>query len=114
MHSHSHTLNCSHLLIYLDDLIIFSKNLKNLMRKEVQYRGHLVSSEGICTDQVKISKVKDWPQPTSRKEVLQFLGFAGYYRWFVEGYTKLAAPLYRLTSGDPKKKKKGEKDALCC
>lgn len=79
------------------------------MKKEVQYLGHLVSAEGIRTDSEKISKVKDWKWPTSRKEVQQFLGFAGYYRRFVEGYTKLAAPLYRLTSGDPRKKKRGTK-----
>lgn len=127
-------LNYSHLLIYLDDLIIFSKNFEehlqrlqlvfdrlrehglklkpskcHLMRREVQYLGHLVSSGGIRTDPEKISKVKDWPQPTNRKEVLQFLGFAGYYRRFVESYAKLAAPLYRLTSGDPKRKIRGKK-----
>uniref|UniRef100_A0AAV2MF67 ribonuclease H n=1 Tax=Knipowitschia caucasica TaxID=637954 RepID=A0AAV2MF67_KNICA len=52
----------------------------HLMKKEVQYLGHRVCAEGIRTDPEKISKVKDWPQPTNRKEVLRFLGFAGYYR----------------------------------
>uniref|UniRef100_A0AAV2LBN6 ribonuclease H n=1 Tax=Knipowitschia caucasica TaxID=637954 RepID=A0AAV2LBN6_KNICA len=79
----------------------------HLMKKEVQYLGHRVCAEGIRTDPEKISKVKDWPQPTNRKEVLRFLGFAGYYRRFVESYAKIAAPLYRLTSGDPRKKKRG-------
>uniref|UniRef100_A0AAV2ITY1 ribonuclease H n=1 Tax=Knipowitschia caucasica TaxID=637954 RepID=A0AAV2ITY1_KNICA len=79
----------------------------HLMKKEVQYLGHRVCAEGIRTDPEKISKVKDWPQPTNCKEVLRFLGFAGYYRRFVESYAKIAAPLYRLTSGDPRKKKRG-------
>ena len=57
----------------------------------------------------KISRVKDWERPTNRKEVLQFLGFAGYYRRYVEGYSSIAAPLYRLTSGDPRKKIRGKK-----
>lgn len=124
-------LNFTHLLIYLDDLIIFSKTFEEhlerlqlvfdrlrehglklkpskcqLMKKEVQYLGHIVSAEGIKTDPEKISKVKNWKTPTNRKEVLQFLGFAGYYRRYVKGYSTLAAPLYRLTSGDPRKKKR--------
>ncbi|KAL0200588.1 hypothetical protein M9458_003775, partial [Cirrhinus mrigala] len=125
-------LNFTHLLIYLDDIIIFSKSFNEhlerlqlafdrlrehglklkpskcqLVRKEVQYLGHLVSAEGIRTDPEKISKVKDWERPTNRMEVLRFLGFVGYYRRYVKGYSNLAAPLYRLTSGDPKTKKRG-------
>ncbi|XP_057200295.1 retrovirus-related Pol polyprotein from transposon 297 [Triplophysa rosa] len=125
-------LNFTHLLIYLDDIIIFSKSFNEhlerlqlafdrlrehglklkpskcqLVRKEVQYLGHLVSAEGIRTDPEKINKVKDWERPTNRMEVLRFLGFSGYYRRYVKGYSNMAAPLYRLTSGDPKKKKRG-------
>lgn len=127
-------LNFTHLLIYLDDLIIFSKSFDEhlerlqlvfdrlrehglklkpskcqLLRKEVRYLGHLVSAEGVRTDPEKISRVRDWVRPTNRKEVLQFLGFAGYYRRYVSGYSALAAPLYRLTTGDPRKKKRGGK-----
>lgn len=130
-------LNFTHLLIYLDDLIIFSKTFDEhlerlqlgfdkpqkhglklkpskcqLMRKEVQYLGHLVSAEGVHTDPEKISRVKDWVRPTNRKEVLQFLGFVGYYRRYMSGYSALAAPLYRLTSGDPKRKKRGRNKSL--
>lgn len=127
-------MNFVNLLIYLDDIIIFSATFEehlerlqrvfdrlrehglklkpskcHLMREEVQYLGHLVSAEGIRTDPEKIGKVKDWRRPADRREVLQFLGFAGYYRRFVGGYAKLAAPLYRLTSGDPRKKRRGTK-----
>lgn len=83
-----------------------------LVRKEVQYLGHLVSAEGIRTDPEKISRVRDWVRPTNRKEVLQFLGFAGYYRRYVGGYSSIAAPLYRLTTGDPRKKIRGRKTSL--
>uniref|UniRef100_A0A3B3S2Q0 Gypsy retrotransposon integrase-like protein 1 n=1 Tax=Paramormyrops kingsleyae TaxID=1676925 RepID=A0A3B3S2Q0_9TELE len=125
-------LNFTHLLIYLDDLIIFSKTFEEhlerlqlvfirlqehglklkpskcqLVRKEVQYLGHFVSAEGIRTDPEKVSRVKGWARPSNRREVLQFLGFTGYYRRYVKGYSTLAAPLYRLTSGDPRKKKRG-------
>ena len=78
-----------------------------LVRQEVNYLGHLVSANGIRTDPEKISRVKEWPKLTNRKGVLQFLGFAGYYRRYVKGYSSLAAPLYRLTPGDPRKKKRG-------
>ncbi|KAL6470581.1 hypothetical protein MHYP_G00217000 [Metynnis hypsauchen] len=70
----------------------------HLMRREVRYLGHVVSSEGIKTDPDKISKVAEWKTPKNRRELLQFLGFAGYYRRFIEGYASIAAPLYRLTS----------------
>ncbi len=125
-------LNFESLLIYLDDIIIFSRTFEehlerlevvftrlrkhglklkppkcSLLRKEVQYLGHVVSAEGIHTDPEKISRVRDWKRPSNVKEVLGFVGFAGYYRRFINGYATLVAPLYRLTSGDPKKKKRG-------
>ncbi|KAL6481040.1 hypothetical protein MHYP_G00091200 [Metynnis hypsauchen] len=48
----------------------------HLMRREVCYLGHVVSSEGIKTDPDKISKVAEWKTPKNRQELLQFLGFA--------------------------------------
>ncbi|KAL1252085.1 hypothetical protein QQF64_019881 [Cirrhinus molitorella] len=67
----------------LDRLRVHGLKLKpskcQLVRKEVQYLGHLVSAEGIRTDPEKISKVKDWERPSNRVEVLRFLGFVGYY-----------------------------------
>lgn len=82
------------------------------MRKEVQYLTLLVSAEGIQTDPENIYTVKDWARPSSSKEVLQFLGFAGYYRRYVSGYSALAVTLYQLTGGDPKRKKRGKKGSL--
>ncbi|KAL7882920.1 hypothetical protein SRHO_G00005780 [Serrasalmus rhombeus] len=127
-------LNFESLLIYLDDIIVFSKTFEehlerlqmvfnrlrtyglklkpqkcHLLRREVCYLVHVVSSEGIKTDPDKISKVAEWKVPENRQELLQFLGFAGYYRRFIVGYASIAAPLYRLTSGDPRKKKRGWK-----
>ena len=68
-----------------------------------------MSSNGISTDPDKMSQVKDWPTPTNRKGLQRFLGFTGYYRRYVKGYSSIVAPLYRLTSGDPKRKRKGKK-----
>ncbi|KAL7856578.1 hypothetical protein SRHO_G00154770 [Serrasalmus rhombeus] len=89
------------------DLNFLKPQKCQLLRKEVQYLGHVVSADGISTDPEKISKVKYWPKPTNRKELLKFLGFSGYYRRFIEGYASIAAPLYHLTSGDPRQKKRG-------
>ena len=67
------------------------------LKKEVLYLGHLVSREGISTDPAKVGKVAGWPEPTSTKEVQQFLGFASYYRRFIRGFSQIAKPLHRLT-----------------
>lgn len=63
-----------------------------------------------CENPEKTSRVKDSPtRPSSRREVLQFLRFAGYYRHFEQNYSTFTAPLYRLTSGNPKKRKEEER-----
>ncbi len=60
--------------------------------------GHLVSAEGIATDPNKISAVKQWPVPTTLKALRSFLGFSGYYRRFVPGFSKIAGPLHDLVN----------------
>jgi RNase H-like domain found in reverse transcriptase/Reverse transcriptase (RNA-dependent DNA polymerase)/Integrase core domain/Integrase zinc binding domain/Zinc knuckle len=115
-------LNFRVLLVYLDDIILFSKsveehlerlellfttlrtaNLKlkpskcKLIRREVGFLGHIVSDKGISTDPDKISAVQDWPVPTSVTEVRSFLGLCGYYRRFVSHFSEIAAPLHALT-----------------
>ena len=92
--------NC---LVYLDDILIIGKtfddHLHNLSfvldrirgaglklkpskcavcRKQVTYLGHIVSANGISTDPTKINKVKDWPIPTCKRKVRQFLGLVSY------------------------------------
>lgn len=65
----------------------------------MQYLGHVVSSEGVATEPNKTSAVEDWPTPTITKQVLSFLGFVGYYRRFILGFSKVAAPLHALLRG---------------
>ena len=115
-------LQWSSCLVYLDDVVVvgrsFEEHLLNLqnvferlrqaglklkpkkcafLKKEVVYLGHLVSREGISTDPSKIDKVANWSEPTSTKEVQQFLGFANYYRRFIQNFSQIAKPLHRLT-----------------
>jgi hypothetical protein len=67
------------------------------MAKEVEYLGHVISEEGIATDQKKIEAVKSWPVPQHKTDVRAFLGTTGYYRKFIPGYAELAKPLAKLT-----------------
>ena len=63
----------------------------------VAFLGHVVSAEGISVDPQKIEAVVDWKPPTNVTEVRSFLGLASYYRKFVEGFSKIATPLTKLT-----------------
>ena len=127
-------LHLKECLIYLDDIIIFSKSfdehiksLENVFKQlelhglklkaskceffkaSVQYLGHIVSDKGVQTDPDKISALKDWPAPSNIKELRSFLGFAGYYRHFVCYYSQIMKPLNSLLVGHPTNKKKGKK-----
>ncbi|GJU49861.1 putative reverse transcriptase domain-containing protein, partial [Tanacetum coccineum] len=53
--------------------------------------------EGIHVDPAKIESIKDWTYPKSPTEIRQFLGLAGYYRRFIEGFLKIAKPMTKLT-----------------
>ena len=117
-------------IIYLDDIIIFSKNpddhlirlrsvfehlakaglkLKpskcEFFKSSLKYLGHIVSKDGIATDPRKIEAIKNWPRPNTVTEVCSFMGFTKYYRRFIKGYAKIARPLHELTSGENGKKK---------
>ena len=64
--------------------------------------GHVVSAEGIEVDPKKIEAVANWPRPTSVTEIKSFLGLAGYYRRFVQNFSKIAAPITKLTQKNKK------------
>ncbi|GKE83852.1 hypothetical protein Tco_1557594, partial [Tanacetum coccineum] len=69
---------------------------------KVAFLGHIMSADDISMDLAKVESITKWPRPTIVTEVRSFLGLAGYYRRFVEGFSLLALPLTKLM-------RKGEK-----
>jgi len=68
--------------------------------KEVQFLGHVISAQGIVVDPTKVETVMNWERPQTVSEVRSFLGLAGYYRRFVDGFSKLVSPMKQLTRQD--------------
>ena len=69
---------------------------------KVNFLGYIISENGIGMDQEKISTVQEWKEPTTVKEVQSFLGFANFYRRFIQGYSKLTRSLNDLTKKSEK------------
>ena len=109
-------------VVFIDDILIYSKTeeehaqhleiVLQILRKhklyaklkkcdfwlnKVSFLGHIISGEGISPDPTKIQAIVDWKRPTTVTEIRSFLGLAGYYRRFIEGFAQLAAPLTQLT-----------------
>ena len=70
--------------------------------RSVQFLGHVIDNTGLHVDPAKIEAIKDWPTPTTPTEIRQFLGLAGYYRRFIEGFSSIAKPLTKLTQKNKK------------
>ncbi|GBG75832.1 hypothetical protein CBR_g21076 [Chara braunii] len=112
-------------VVYLDDILIFSKSVEehaqhvetilSLLRQhkykvnlekcefgrtKILYLGHEVSAEGIRPEDAKVASIRDWPRPQTVTEVRSFLGMCGYYRNFVKNYSTVASPLTNLTRLD--------------
>jgi len=113
------------ILIYIDDILIFSKRKKELQKltlrvlkklqendlfanldkctfeaTEVDYLGMIISEDQIKMDPAKLKEIKDWPSPMTVKQVRSFLGFGNFYRKFIGHYADITRPLNDLTKKD--------------
>jgi hypothetical protein len=70
--------------------------------KEISFLGYIVSNGGISVVPGKVKDVLNWKPPTDVSEIRSFLGLAGYYRWFIEGFSKLAKPMTSLLEKNAK------------
>ncbi|WMV21001.1 hypothetical protein MTR67_014386, partial [Solanum verrucosum] len=61
---------------------------------------HFITQEGVSTDPLKIVSIRDWPTPTTLKQLRDFLGLAGYYRRFIQGFGVISRPLNDLLKKD--------------
>ncbi|KAF8669636.1 hypothetical protein RHS04_08695 [Rhizoctonia solani] len=112
-------------IIYLDDILIYSKDdishtqhvhevLQHLMENQlfcktskctfhvtlVEYLGIIVLDKGFSLDKLKIQAIQEWPTPTKVKEVQSFLGFANFIHQFVASFSNMARPLHNLVKKD--------------
>ena len=112
-------------VIYMDDIMNFSNNLdtlekldKDILRRlqendlylkltkcelkktKIEYLGMVITEGKITMDSVKVKGIRDWPAPTTVKEVRSFLGFGNFYRKFINKFSELAAPLNGLLKKD--------------
>ncbi|KAL6223465.1 hypothetical protein ACLB2K_006852 [Fragaria x ananassa] len=114
-------------VVFIHDILIYSKTLEDhdrhlrivlhvlreaklfaklgkceFWKEEVKFLGHVVSKEGILVDPSKVEAVLNWSRPTTPTEIRSFLGLAGYYLRFIEGFSSIASSLTKLTKKNAK------------
>nr|AAV31274.1 putative polyprotein [Oryza sativa Japonica Group]AAV31378.1 putative polyprotein [Oryza sativa Japonica Group] len=116
-------------VVFIDDILIYSRtkeeheeHLRLALEKlrehqlyakfskcefwlsEVKFLGHVISAGGVAVDPSNVESVTNWKQPKTVSEIRSFLGLAGYYRRFIENFSKIAKPMTRLLQKDVKYK----------
>jgi hypothetical protein len=115
------------IIIFIDDILVYSRSAKEhghhlrivlgklrdhhlyakfskceFWLQKVSFLGHILTAEGVVVDPEKVTVVAYWKRPTSITKILSFLGLAGYYRRFIEGFSKIVRPMTTLLQKDKK------------
>jgi transposase InsO family protein len=110
------------IVVYVDDILIFSTDLKShreavkqvlsklqdnhlylkpekceFEQSKVTFLGMVISENSVAMDESKVTATKEWPVPTNKRSLQQFLGFTNYYRRFIKDFGMIARPLHKLT-----------------
>lgn len=110
-------------VVYMDDILIFSKDqqehqdrTRRLVQRlkdndlyakwekscfdvrEVEFLGLVIHPDEVAMDPAKLNRIRDWPEPKTLKQVQSFLGFGNFYQKFIANYSSIARPLHRLTN----------------
>ena len=113
--------------VFIDDILIYSRTMEehdehlrlvlqclrehklygklskcSFYQSRIHYLGHVISGKAIVVDPAKVEAIMEWPTPTNVTEVRSFMGLAGYYRQFVEGFLKIANPITELQKKNKK------------
>jgi hypothetical protein len=108
-------------IVFIDDILIYSKDKEEhakhlrialqILREhqlyakfskrefwldQVEFLGHVINKEGIAVNPSKVASVLEWEAPKNVKQIRGFLGMAGYYKRFIEGFSKIAGPMTKL------------------
>jgi hypothetical protein len=108
-------------IVFIDDILIYSKDKEEhakhlgialqILREhqlyakfskcefwldQVEFIGHVIRKEGIAVNPSKVASVLEWEAPKNVKQIRGFLGMAGYYRRFIEGFSMIAGPMTKL------------------
>jgi hypothetical protein len=114
-------------VVFIDDILIYSKSIQEheqhlrvvleklrthrlyakfstceFWLERVAFLGHILTAEGVAVDPEKVKTVSNWQRPTNVSEIRSFLGLAGYYRRFIEGFSKIARPMTELLKKEKK------------
>nr|KYP39326.1 Retrovirus-related Pol polyprotein from transposon 17.6 [Cajanus cajan] len=113
------------MVVFIDDILVYSRSLEDhrehlrsileVLRErqlyaklskcefwlsEVRFLGHVISVDGIAVDPAKVEAVIQWERPRTATEIRSFVGLAGYYQRFIEGFSRIVMPLTKLTRKD--------------
>lgn len=108
-------------VVYLDDILIYSNNVDDhlrdirqvltllrkaglycklskcsFMQEETEFLGHVISKDGLKTNAGLVKAVREWPTPRNQREIMQFLGLTNFYHQYIKGYADIALPLTQL------------------